>query len=333
MMIAARPPWAAREEPAPADLQRGKDDIPSVASEATGVRTPADSFSEPPEGSSRPACPGRSRRRIGRPWATDSWSRSMLYQCLVATSGHHPRIESTDEQHEGDDDGEDTDTSAAIDMQTAGRTNQARSTDLMHCKVEQDGADETAPIAEERAPPILRTGRPRGSRRGPPVPTATSPGWISQAAGPATRFLFQHSRVGGKYSHSSSSPMTTSVGGTRQGTRSRPPARKTVASRPSLKIATDRNGPRSRSRSPPRAAPPRCRSRPVPRTAPQRRAASGTDFSSWRCLERAEGHYMITDHGRHRGRFLPRGHQRCLRSRGPWARSSRRPRCPRSRPP
>ena len=92
MMIAARTALGSSEKSG-ASRTRVARTIPPVASEATGVLAPADSFSELAERLVETGMPWNTPApRLAIPWATDSWLRSMRYRCLVANAWASPAV-------------------------------------------------------------------------------------------------------------------------------------------------------------------------------------------------------------------------------------------------
>ena len=92
MMIAARTALGRSENSGARKISVATTIAP-VASEATGVRAPADSFSELAERLVETGMPWKTPApRLAIPWAIDSWFRSTRYRCLVAKTWASPAV-------------------------------------------------------------------------------------------------------------------------------------------------------------------------------------------------------------------------------------------------
>ena len=92
MMIAARTALGSSENRGASRISVPRTIAP-VASEATGVLAPADSFNELAERLVETGMPWNTPApRLAIPWATDSWLRSTRYRCLVANAWASPAV-------------------------------------------------------------------------------------------------------------------------------------------------------------------------------------------------------------------------------------------------
>ena len=92
MMIAARTAFGSSENSGASTI-RVASTRPPVTSEATGVRAPADSFSELADRLVDTGIPWNTPApTFAIPCATDSWSTSIRYRCRVANARASPAV-------------------------------------------------------------------------------------------------------------------------------------------------------------------------------------------------------------------------------------------------
>ena len=247
MMIAARTALGSSEKSGASRISVART-IPPVASEATGVRAPADSFSELAERLVETGMPWNTPApRLAIPWATDSWLRSMRYRCLVANAWASPAVWENPMS-----------SSAKAAMTMAGRFCDTSSSDGTCGSGRPRGTGPTSatPCAprsnrtEPTRPPTTRTSAPGilGSANRSPRMTARATSPTSSVAGlrsPRPRTHDANSCQAFTPSAEvpvslGSSPMTTSMAAPARNPVTTARERK-LASQPSLRMATSRN--------------------------------------------------------------------------------------------